>query len=535
MRIKKTYLDNFGIILLIFSILFSFFFSLVYTLDGSQYDYLYYMQLIDEGNYKESAMCGGSLFSYKPLSILFGKSFFLWNRFHWVLNIITIFIPYLFLLNSEQRKRYAFAQALAVLLFCVTRCGCEPPRLVLPCAIISICLFVKYAINHNTKLLWGISLLLSLIAFFRFPSLFVYPLFVVAVFLIAKNKRDGFITMTLPVVFFCLLVTQTNGNIISYIESLRNGVSNTSSLSPSHSMSAIFMSEVESVLELMYFSIVAVIPFLLLLWKKKNKVWWIASPVILLLMLNLIRINPIPRWACAIIFVLCFFFIFENKFSRESLACSLLISFVPMITSVGSNCGFGYDYVSVAFLPFMAIKMKSIYLEEEYFSIDSFHLPFKKGLLYPAFYIVVFVLFASNLNVRFKNIREAFIYNGSVSLVNGERLSPNLKNIYFSEGAIMPLLEAENEYSQLSTRNADVIFWGMDAHVMSFANEKWPITDLWKISSVDGDNAAMYDLDEYVKKYRPIVIDMEKLENTNKLLTSIGYQRIVKNNYIIYK
>ena len=75
----------------------------------------------------------------------------------------------------------------------------------------------------------------------------------------------------------------------------------------------------------------------------------------------------------------------------------------------------------------------------------------------------------------------------------------------------------------------------MDAHIMSFINNKWPITRLWKVSSIDGDNAAMYDLKKYAKSNRPVIIDMEEDRNTYDLLSSLGYQRIKKQYYSIYK
>lgn len=113
-------------------------------------------------------------------------------------------------------------------------------------------------------------------------------------------------------------------------------------------------------------------------------------------------------------------------------------------------------------------------------------------------------------------------------------MSPNIKYVYFSYQTLTPYLEAEKDYLNLS-KNGEVIFWGMDAHIMSFINDKWPITRLWKVSSVDGDNAAMYDLERYAKSHRPVVIDMEENKNTFDLLSSLGYQRIKTKYYSIYK
>lgn len=506
-----------------------------YTLDGSQFDYLYYMHLVDIAEHSEKPMVVGTLFFYKPLLSLFGNSMWLWNRFHWFLNLFVICIPYLFLLNKKQRKKFAFAQALAILLFCVTRCGCEPPRLVLLFAMTAVTIFVKYAKSHNSKLIWFISLLLALIVFCRFPSMFVYPLFVFAVVLIAKKRSDSLLILTLPITLFCLFVTFSNGSIVAYISDVQNSLAHASNTSPSHSVSAIFMKEVECIVELIKFSFISIIPFLLLLWKKKNKLWWFVSPVIVFMVLNLIRINPVPRWASAITVVLCLFFIVEKKFSSDAIAKSILISFVPMITSIGSNCGFVYDFVSVAFLPYLAVNMKSINNERKYYSIEDLHLPFNRGLLFSAFTLVVVALFCSNLIVRFKNIKSEFFENGTVSIVNGEKLSPNLKCLYFREGRLEPYLQAENDYKLYKASNKDVIFWGMDAHVMSFANDQWPITNIWKISSVNLGNAVVKDLEKYVNSKKTVVIDMENSENTDKLLSSLGYKKIKKEYYTIYK
>ena len=535
LQIKSKYVDRGGIILLVLTIVFSFFYSMGYTLDGSQYDYMYYMHLVDDAEYAEDTLVVGTLLLYKPLWYLFGNTIWLWNRFHWFLNFFVICIPYLFLLNNRQRKKYAYVQALAVLLFCVTRCGCEPPRLVLLFALFAVTLFVRYVKLQNSKLILFISLLLALIAFCRFPSLFVYPLFVVAVMLTARRKIHSLLIIVLPVIFFCLLVSFTNGSIIAYISDMKSSFVYESNSSPSHSVYAIFMSEVDSIVELLKFSVIAIVPFILLIWKKKNKIWWMISPVVVLLALNMIRINPIPRWACAIAIVICFFYLVENKASLKSFAMVLLVVLVPMFTSIGSNCGFGSDFVSVAFLPFLAADMKSINTDSEYFSIKSIDCSFDKGLLYSAFFLVVITLFLSNLNVRFKNLREAYYEDGRIRIVNAEALSPNLKNMYFGEKKLARYLEAEKEYKILEKEKQDVIFWGMDAHIMSLANDKWPITRLWKVSSVTVDNAAMNDLGRYANLKRPYVIDMEENENTEKTLLSLGYQRIQKKYYSVYK
>lgn len=534
LRIKTKFIDNGGIVLLVLTIVFSFFYSMGYTLDGSQYDYFHYMHFVDEAKYADKTMVVGTLFFYKPLWAIFGNSMWLWNRFHWFLNLFVICIPYLFLLNNKQRKQFAYVQALAVLLFCVHRCGCEPPRLIMFFALAAVTLFVRYTRLHDIKSICFISLLLALIAFCRFPSLFVYPLFVTAVILTAKKKTDSVLIVVLPILFFSVLVSLTNGGIIAYIDDIKNSFTRTTNISPSHSLAAIFMKEVECIVELITFSFISIIPFLLLLWKKKNRLWWILSPITVLIVLNLIRTNPIPRWACAITIVLCLFYIIENKFSLESLTKSLLISFVPMIASVGSNCGFIYDFVSVAFLPYLAICMKSIKNKKEYYTLEDMHLPLNKGLLLPAFTLVVAALFCSNLIVRFKNIKNEFFENGTISVVNGIKLSPNLKYIYFSESSITPYIEAEKDYKLYKEKNKDVIFWGMDAHLMSFANDEWPITNIWKISSVNPYNVVVRELEEYAKTNRPVVIDMENSENTEKLLSSLGYKKLEKKYYTIY-
>ena len=273
LQIKSKYVDRGGITLLVLTIVFSFFYSMGYTLDGSQYDYMYYMHLVDDAEYAEDTLVVGTLFLYKTLWYLFGNTLWLWNRFHWFLNFFVICIPYLFLLNNRQRKKYAYVQALAVLLFCVTRCGCEPPRLVLLFALFAVTLFVRYVKLQNSKLILFISLLLALIAFCRFPSLFVYPLFVVAVMLTARRKIHSLLIIVLPVIFFCLLVSFTNGSIIAYISDMKSSFVYESSSSPSHSVYAIFMSEVDSIVELLKFSVIAIVPFILLIGKKKNKIW----------------------------------------------------------------------------------------------------------------------------------------------------------------------------------------------------------------------------------------------------------------------
>ena len=533
-RIKSLYLDRFGVFLLIFSIVFSFFYSFGYELDCSQYDYLFYMHLVSEANYADDTMFEGTLFFYKPLGLLFGNSFWLWQRLHWLINLFIISIPYIFLLNTKQKKQLAFVQALAILLFCVGRCGCEPPRIVLLCAVSAISFFIKYAKSHDSRLVWIISMLLAFIAFSRFPSLFVYPLFVVAFFFVAESKKDIILIICLPLLIFTILVTLINGDVFTYFNYLKNNVSNTSSASPSHSILNIFMSEVDSLCQLFYFFIIVLVPFLLFTWKKKNTKWGFVSLVIVLYVMELIRVNPIPRWACAITMALSLFYLMENRYSFSSLAKVLLIMFVPMMASVGSNCGFYYDYVSVAFIPYLAINVQSIKNRSECYSFRNilFHSNIE-GVL-PALMLVVVTLFCSNLIVRFKNIYGTYYANGTIDVVNAGVLSPNIKYVYFSSQTLTPYLEAERDYLKLS-KNREVIFWGMDAHIMSFINDKWPITRLWKVSSIDGDNVAMYDLEKYAKSYRPVVIDMEDNKNTFDLLSSLGYQRIKTKYYSIYK
>lgn len=534
-RIKSEYVDEFGALLLIFSVVFSFFYSFGYTLDGSNVDYLFYMRLTEEGDYSQNPLFVGTLLLYKPLCSLFGHNYWLWQRFHWFFNLLTICIPYFSLLNSKQRKQFAFVQALAVLLFCISRCGCEPPRLVLPFAIIAVCLFIKYTKSKDFRHIVAISLLLSLIAFVRFPSLFVYPLFVFAIILLHSKVRDKVGIVFLPLVLFSFLVSFTNESPLSYFHDLKIHFADMSTASPGHSISAIFYSEVKSVIELVYFSFISIIPFLLLLWKKKSKIWLGISLIVVLLVMNIIRINPIPRWACAIAIVLGLFYMVEHKYSRQSLSISFLSVLVPLITSVGSDCGFGYDYVAVTFLPYFAANMQSVVKRNEYYYCSSINCSFNKGLLFPAFFLVITMLYCSNFIVRIKNVRDAYFLDGSVSIVNAECLSPNMRNTYFSEKNIARYLEAESDYKQLSNEGRNVIFWGMDAHLMSFSNNKWPVTHLWRISSKDGENAAMSDLETYIKIEKPIVIDMQKDANTCDLLTSFGYQKVEKKYYLIYK
>ena len=67
LQIKSKYVDRGGIILLVLTIVFSFFYSMGYTLDGSQYDYMYYMHLVDDAEYAEDTLVVGTLLLYKPL------------------------------------------------------------------------------------------------------------------------------------------------------------------------------------------------------------------------------------------------------------------------------------------------------------------------------------------------------------------------------------------------------------------------------------------------------------------------------------
>lgn len=348
--------NKIGMLLLIAVLFFTFFYSLGYTLNSCQADYMYYMQLVGEGNYSKNVLIAGFLWLYKPFLLLFGHTYWVWNRFHWVLNLAIVFIPYIVLLNTQQQRKYLFVAALAVLFSCTIKTGCDPTCFVLLSEVIAIVCFIKYMYDKRVSWILAMSLLVAFTVFLRFPSLFIYPCFLFAIFAVCEKKLHTLLFVVLPVVFFAILTSITNGNLLQYCTDLQNSVGRVTSDSDTHGIGYLFYMYLGDSFQLLKFSIIVSAFFWVVkLWKDSKKWHSYIALILFLICANLIRVNPIPRWGCAITVAVAIIFCLEKRFSRQAVVVSLLAVCVPMATTIGSNNGLFHDWMALCLLPFIAV------------------------------------------------------------------------------------------------------------------------------------------------------------------------------------
>ena len=79
--------------------------------------------------------------------------------------------------------------------------------------------------------------------------------------------------------------------------------------------------------------------------------------------------------------------------------------------------------------------------------------------------------------------------------------------------------------TKIKDSHGDVIYWGTNlTHLMTFANNQWPVTSIWDISNKDIESKSFTEFSEYVRQNKPVVIDLEKHSNTETFMMSQGYK-----------
>ena len=538
---KKHY---FYVATLIFTICYTFIYSSGGMIDISNHDYMYYMHLCSNSNYKEYPMISGTMLLYKPLNILFGNSYWMWQKFHWLLNLTILFIPFFCLLNYNQRRSYLIVAVLLVLT-ASNRIGCEPPRLVYFFLSIALTSLIKY--HKSKRFLWIIiiSICLSFIAYVRFPSLFVYPVITLAVMCLSNNIKHKITIILLPLITFFILISLTSGDIQSYFYDLSNSLKSTSS--GSHSIKQLFIACIQSVFCDTIYSIVILLPFILFsLWnKRKKKIFFIASFICLALSvfcifhcppsgnnptihlfnytLSLIFYHPIPQLYGTLFIAILILYLRDSNFNKSNIAIGFAIVFASMLASTGSDFGFIHEYMSIAFLPFIAINTPSIHPNKKH--INPMRL---------IFLCLCYALILSTLYSQYKKLNHNYYNEGTINVINGGIISDNLNYVFFGKQDYNRMSDMQYEYNRLKIKYTDVVFWGWWSYYMSLANNKWPIRSEWDISSKDSNGKALNDLKDYSSAHKVTIIDTEKHVNTEKLLSSLGYIHIEKQYYRVY-
>ncbi|MCF0232237.1 MAG: hypothetical protein HUJ63_08245 [Enterococcus sp.] len=260
MKAIQNFCERYGWVVMGGALVFTLIFSLLLSLDVSKNDYLYYMHLVDNYDCSQDTMVVGTIFFSKPLWLLFGRNLWMWRIGAWLINCVTALIPFFLLLNKEQRHRYAYVMVLVIVVL-NWRFGLEPPQYVSLFNTLMLTCFIKYLQNNSYRFILAVSLFVALITFVRFPSVFVWPVVILAVLLLRQNIKHTLTAALLPLLFFACLVSITNGSICGYFGDLTSTLHQ--SATDDHTIKKIFVSEIYHTIQLIKFVLVLSLPIIL--------------------------------------------------------------------------------------------------------------------------------------------------------------------------------------------------------------------------------------------------------------------------------
>ena len=461
--IKYNAKDIISYVLLILTLCYTLIYSSGGMTDISNHDYMYYMHLCSDSDYSRHPMISGTLLIYKPLFSLFGFSFWKWQKFHWMLNLVTIFIPYFVLLNGSQRRRYLFVAILLVLI-AHYRMGCEPPRLVYFFGSITLTCLIKYFKINRFVWILIMSICLSLIGYVRFPSLLVYPLVALAVICFTNRIMHRITILLLPIVLFLILVSITSGSVQQFFSDLSNSLND--SITGDHSMKLLFFSCAQSLVCDAIYTVILLLPFsLYILWKKlKYRILLVATCFSFILSLcsifyypawgdeiphlylanitfSMVYYHPIPQLFGAFFIVVIILYLYDYKFDSKTFILGLIIIFSAMAASAGSNFGFVHEYMSMAFLPYFASLSPSIDIQQAH------KCKYSKPSLRLWIVCLCIAMIVSTLMNDVRTLHREFCSEGKIAVINGGgKLAENLDNVYFGEQSFGKLTGMQKEY-----------------------------------------------------------------------------------------
>lgn len=516
--------ERYGRWMLLFSLLFTFAYAFFYELDISNHDYLFYMHYVDEGNIENHAMVAGTIWFSNPLWTLFGRRLWMWKIWAWCMASLTAVIPYFSLLKKEQRHKYAYVMALVILVLNL-RYGLEPPKYAYLFNVLMLTVFIKYLQTNKIGWLVSVSVCVALITFVRFPSIFVWPVIIVAMILSKRDWKHTLLVLALPMIFWGVMVTITNGGIGSYFENLLGHAEAT--VSESHSLVNLFRGYVVTTTHAAAYMTMICLPLLFWgIWKRKdNAVVKVGVVSSLLLILVIMFIHPTEHLSCAMTMAALVICAYCRCWNWNGIVLGATIVIANMFCSIGSNCGFVHDYYCVCFLPFFLITSNGTEQQEKKQSNTRTHYLDMEYAL-PMFVTLVMVLYISTLTNKIYVLGDKY----RSGIVNGRELSTNLNGVYFAKKSMQKYYDLQKIYGEQERVQGNVIYWGTHStHLMAFINNQWPVTDIWDISNRDINNKAFKDFSRYIIQNKPAVVDLERHQNTELFMESQGY-RIKKSN-----
>lgn len=515
-----------GWILLLLVVICTLLKSVFFDVDYANPDYFWYMRFVNEGNYAREPFVAGTIALCDPIAKMLGNNLLSWRLWAWGMNFLIFAIPYVFLLNNEQRRKSAFVAALALCLI-EGRYGLEPPKFVYLFYAIMMTCFVTYYKSQKFIYVVIISLMCALIGFVRFPSVFVWPVIVVA-FFIKKSPFCHRVTIaSLPILLFVVLVSCTNEGIIQYFSDVRTYMKE--SAAQDHAAHIIFFSEVKTTILAIIYTSFILLPFLCNRYIKQK---WSDNKIIkvgcIVPIIAIYLIHPTPHHGFALVLAVFILGLYAVSWNLDSVVLCAAIAIGAMFCSVGSDCGFIHDYYSIVFLPYIVYNLGN-YIGGEH-NLVRIDRNFKRIL----FLMVSIIIFAHELSFVMEFQKE-YVSKGHISIVDGNVVSEKFKGVALTQKSGEHLGQLQKEYESYNKKNKDAIFWGRASHWMSFINDKYPVTNMWEITSANKDGKAFKDFCSYIEKNYPVVIDTENHENTRRFLLEKGYHSIDKQHYVIYE
>ena len=522
--------------MLLFSILFTFFLSFCYPMDGSNDISLHYLRLAADNDCTTNTMVAGTTFFYNLCSEFFGHNYWIWQKLSWLINALTVLVPYVFLLNARQRRRYAFVAALAMLVM-QQRFGCEPYRLVFLFMTIMMTSFIKYVDTKKFEWVFFVAVMLPLIAYTRFPSIFVWPLMIIAFIVLNYNKLYTYFVALAPLLLLVWLGLLCNGTIDGYFDAILSDIDGVGAMG--HTVGSVFWAGVASMLETLLYALLIAFPCVMCVaWKVKEvdvfKTLAMAGAGVVTL---LVIVYPSEHILAALVWCAAALHCYDKHFARKNVAVAMTVVLAPLFCCAGSYDGFIYDYFSVCYLPYLAVHTQSLdirrHKEKHHHHSDVYRYVKRRLYRRPLMGFIAVFTFATLLS-RFIAFGKTYMECGELYMVNANSLGANLNRNYVGEETYDRLDALSKEYIMLTRQYDEVVFWGPDASTMSLLYDKWPVTYMCNTSSADADSKAFSEFKDYIKEKRPVVIDQERHANTATFLLAIGYKKTSKEGHDVF-
>ncbi len=534
-------------IILFFSLCFSIFF-IFYGIDFT--DSVFYINSLKE--YPPPSFYPLTAIIAKCWIFLFGDKLLYFRILNWLLNILSIVLPFIIIIPSNQKDKFLYIISLSIILMTVLNYNIFGPDI---CTVFFLSITLSYTIKfyQNNKIIYLIllSFFSSLLMLSRFPNILIVPIFVFIFVILEFNnhkfksfKNSSFNNFKTLIIFLIvslsiyliinIVIYSGFNNYISKLISDYNYLKNDNS----HSIFKIIINYITAFIKVFQYIGVCFI-FLFIIDNKLNFNKYFQFIIILIfILIFLLFLNfetgivpynwKLSHFNSAVIYTLLLSSLIVYYKNREynKYGLIMIVVVVSILPIIGSNTGLlKLSNFLIAFLPiiyFLNVKIinKSIYLKLFLFIFLSF-----------VFYTKMMYVFEDSplkfLKYKVENNKLEFL---KTSKINKE---------YIEDVTV--------QYNTFNQENKSVLFFGKCSHIFYYLFDKkylyrnsfWMLPDdIEEINKVEkiiqSKQSVVFFMPHYPMNAPNYFKNRTSLSLFEEMLIKNGYSVCKRNGYYIY-